>query len=55
MIQEAIASVAMSHPQPHPGCDVCAAASGDRDAWLRVYMMILDSALGEAEEEAGNG
>lgn len=50
MIQEAIASVALSHPQPHPGCDVCAAASGDREALLRIYLtMILEP------EEAGNG
>jgi hypothetical protein len=43
-VKEAIASVALSHPEGHD-CDTCKAAAGDEDAFARVVL-----ALFEAEE-----
>lgn len=39
-VMEAIHSTAMEHTHGPGGCDVCAAAAGDREALMRVFMSL---------------
>jgi len=47
ILKEALASVALSHEEGHD-CDVCRAASGDKDALIRV-MLDMQALRGQAE------
>lgn len=55
ILQEAIASVSMSHPE-ECGCRTCRAAAGDTDAFVEIYMAVRDGQEGQSgDEDADRG